>query len=247
VAEDIANHIVYWLQLKAHQKNYLGHIRHWDNLKMAVDAENIWVKDFTAAQLEATDLKCVPFAQLFYCKDNLLFPKGSLLPACKLPSLLWTPIERALPVELAGFNHNFFGIAQQQMIQLVPAVQEQKATILLTDINLANDYIINAPAIRLQPLQWTLINNKEVLFVGEPLLPLNGKAYWQKEQFILPVGYIFEFAILEKIAAEKIDATGTNLIWWRDEHTYCLLTPNVLQSLSIASWRQTVNKLVANN
>lgn len=241
MAEDITNHIVYWLQIKVQQKDYLGQIRHWDNLKMAIDADNIWVKDFTAAQLEAADLKCIPFTQLFYCKDNLLFPKGSLLPTGKLPSLLWTPIERALPVELAGFNYNFFGINQLQIIQLVPDGKEQKATILLTAINLANDYIVNAPAIRLQPLQWALINNKEALFIGEPLLPLNGKAYWQKERFILPVGYVFEFAILENIAAEKIDATGANLIWWRDEHTYCLIEPSVLQPLSIASWRQTVN------
>ncbi|MGG9962276.1 hypothetical protein [Ferruginibacter sp. SUN106] len=246
MAEDTANHIAWWMKLRLQHKDYLGQIRHWDNLKMASDEEYIWIKDITTAQLDAHELRSIPFAELFYSKENLLFPRGSLLPECKQPSFLWTPIERALAVTVEGFNHNFFGVHQQQIIQLVPVDEEQQATALLAAIDIAGDYIVNAAAVRLQPLQWALIDNNKALLIGEPLLPLNGKAYWQKGPFIFPVGFAFEFPVLEKTVAQKIDATGNDLIWWIDEHNYCVIQKDALQPLSIASWRQTVQQAVAN-
>jgi hypothetical protein len=240
VAANTENDIVYLLELKLQHKNFLGQIRHWDNLKMAIDEESIWIKDFTGTQLDATELKTIPFAQLYYSRDNLLFPKDSLLPSRKLPAVLWTPIERALPVELGSFNHNFFGIHQQQILQLVSTDKEQTATILAADIATAGKYIVHAPAVRLQSLQWLLVNDTEALIMGEPLLPLNGKTYWQKGPYIFPAGFAFEFDILEKTAAEKIDAGGTNLIWWMNDKQYCLLPSASFQPLSIASWKQTI-------
>jgi hypothetical protein len=79
MAEDTSNNLVYWLQLKLVHKEYLGAIRHWDNLKMATDKDHLWVKDFTAVQLDSAALKSIPFTALFYCKDDQLFLKGSLL------------------------------------------------------------------------------------------------------------------------------------------------------------------------
>ena len=241
MAEDTSNHLVYWMQLDLVHKDYLAQIRHWDNLKIAADEQSIWVKDFTVSQLESIALKSIPFTHLYYCKDNLLFPNSSLLPVGKQPAFLWTPIERALPVTLQGFNHNFFGIQQQQALRLAPIEEEQKVTVLLATVQDAGNYILNAPAIRLQQLKWIFINNKDALIIGEPVLPVNGRSYWQKGRFIFPVGYAFEFTVLEKIAAQQIDSTGTYLIWWIDGASYCLLHPDVLQPLSIASWRQTIS------
>ena len=243
MAENTSNDLTYWMKIGIAHKNYLGQLRHWDNLKMAADAQCVWVKDFTMQQLDSVELKSIPFTGLYYCKDNLLFPKGSLLPVGKLPVFLWTPIERALPVELQGYNHNFFGIHQKQALRLVPSDEEQKATVLLINVQTADNYIVTAPAVRLQYLQWLLINNSEALLFGEPLLPLNGKSYWQKQHFILPVGHAFEFSILEKIAVQQIDESGNKLIWWIDENNYCLLD-HELQPLSIASWRQTINAVL---
>lgn len=238
--EDIANDLTYFLQLDLQHKAFLGQLRHWDNLKMATDEGIIWVKDLTAAQLGKVELKSVPFAHLFYAKDNLLFPIGSLLPSRKLPALLWTPVERALPIILQDFNHNLFDIDAQVPLRLLPSAEEQLASVLITGVAAAGSYIETAPAARLQRLKWTVINTEAILLMGNPLLPLNGKAYWQKGHFIFPVGFIPEFTILEDIAAAAIDAPGTNYIWWTDEENYCLLHKEALQPLSIASWRQTM-------
>ena len=240
MAEDVADDIVYWMEIAMQHKDFLGQVRHWENVKIATDEGAIWLKDFTGWQLQHRLLQSIPFTRFYYCRDNLLFPKGSLLPSRKLPQLLWTPIERAFPLSLEGFNHNFFGVHQQQAIQLVPAEAAQPATVLLTNIVAANKYITTAPAIRLLHLQWVLINKEMALIMGEPLLPLNGATFWQKGRFIFPVGYAMEFSILEKAVEQRIAAADNQLIWWMNEKEYCLLDQVSFQPLSISSWRQTV-------
>ncbi|MGN6494842.1 MAG: hypothetical protein ACTHLE_22830 [Agriterribacter sp.] len=240
MAENVANDIVYWVEIEAQHKDFLAQIRHWDNLKIAIDGASIWIKDFTDWQLRHNILHSIPFIRFYYCRDNLLFLKGSLLPNRKLTGFLWTPIERAFPITLGEFNHHFFGLHQQQFIRLVPVEAEQPATVLLIDLMAADKYITTAPAFRLQHLQWVLVNKTKALIIGDSLLPLNGKVFWQKEHFIFPVGYAMEFSILEKAVAQHIAPAGNELIWWTDEKKYSLIEKDLLQPLSIASWRQTI-------
>lgn len=237
MAENVANNLVYWLAIDAVHKEFLAQIRHWDNLKIAIDEGLIWIKDFTDWQLRHNLLHSIPFTSFYYIKDNQLFPKGSLLPNRSVPGYLWTPIEKAFPVTLQGFNHNFFALQQQQSVKLVPADVEYPATVLLVDIKEANSYITSAPAVRLQHLKWVLVNQTMAFIIGEPLLPLSGKTFWQTESFILPVGYDMEFPVLKKIIAQQLDPAGHYLIWWSDETNYCLVDPMLMQPLSIASWR----------
>jgi hypothetical protein len=75
------------------------------------------------------------------------------------------------------------------------------------------------------------------------LLPINGTAYWQRDSFIFPVGFVPEFSILQAITARAIDASGDNLIWWRNGLQYSLLPEAALQHLTISSWRLTLEKI----
>jgi MoxR-vWA-beta-propeller ternary system domain bpX2 len=238
--ENSSNDLVHLLEINAKHKSLLGQIRHWDNLKLAIDAEHIWVKNFTSAQIDSPVLKAIPFINIYCCKDNLLFPKGSLLPIKKMSTFLWTPIERALPIELVGLNHNFFETDQRQAIKLVPTFEEQVATFLLLDINIAHQYIENASAIRLNTLSWVVVNNEQVLIHGEPLLPIDGKAFWQKGKFIFPLGFSLEFVLLEKTIAQKMDDANDSLIWWMDEVNYTCIDKTMFKALSISSWKQTI-------
>jgi MoxR-vWA-beta-propeller ternary system domain bpX2 len=246
MAADTESSVMYLLELKLQHKDFLASIRHWDNLKVATEESSIWVKDFTAAQLENPALRSVPFAKLFSVKNNLLFPLGSLLPARKMPALLWTPIERALPVKLSDFNHNLFTIPPAAPLRLIPSDEEQQASILVTGMAAAGLYIDTAPAARLQRLQWTVVNNTDVFLKGQPLLPLDGNAYWQQGRFIFPLGWAPEFTILQNTAAQVMDPSGECFIWWLNAQEYCLLHAAALQPLSIASWRQTLQRSTNN-
>lgn len=237
MAENFTDHLV---QIESVHKEHLGQIRHWDNLKIATEGNYIWIKNFTEWQLSSAELLSIPFTKTFVNKDNLLFPKGSLLPFRKMPNLLWTPIERALSIELSNFNHNFFGIHQSLEIKLISTEPEQKATVLLVNIHTSNKYIVNASAIRLNPLKWVLIDNENALIFGEPMLPVDGKTFWQKGNFIFPVGLHFEFPLLEKFIEIKLNLNQSQWIWWTSEDSYCLIDRIMLKPLSISSWKQTL-------
>lgn len=236
MAENIADHLNHFVEINKGHIDFLGQIRHWNNLKVAQDSQSVWVKNFTEIQMASKEFLSIPFVTIYTCKDNLLFPKGSLLPSRKLPNFLWTPIERALPIQLSNFNHNFFGVQQTIESRLVPADEEQIASALLVAHKDVSAYISTASAIRLSCLKWVLMDDENALIIGTPMLPVKGAAYWQKGRFLLPAGYRLEFPILENILADKISRDANQLILWNSDNSYVLIKEQHLMPLSIVSW-----------
>jgi MoxR-vWA-beta-propeller ternary system domain bpX2 len=234
---------MFLLEIDIQHKDFLGSIRHWDNLKVGFDEKSIWVKDFTNEQLYSSELQQIPFKEIYEVKDNLLFVKGSLLPTKKMRSgLLWSPILRALPVILPSLNHNYFGIDDKVTISIQPSQQEKEAYALLTDYATAKQYIESAPSVRLLPLQWIIIGTK-ILLIGQPLLPIKGQTYWKNNHFLMPSGYDFEFHILSETIQQKMNSSQNNYILWEEDGRYITITKSDIQSLSISSFRLTFSKV----
>lgn len=230
---------MYFLEINKEHKDFLGSIRHWDNLKVAFETSVIWVKDFSFAQISSPEMLQIPYAKIYELKDNLLFEKDKLLPSKKLPSgLLWTPILRALPVLLPKFNHNFFGIDQRINMVLKPSDDSKEAYALLVDFEELKLYIESAPKFRLEPLRWVVIN-KKALIIGTPLLPLKGCTYWFDNNFLLPSGYNFEWNALTKIIQQKINPSTENMVLWNTDNSFSNIPINTIKQLSISSFRLT--------
>ncbi|MEM0575056.1 hypothetical protein [Flavobacterium polysaccharolyticum] len=230
---------MYFLEIKKEHKDFLGAIRHWDNLKVAFETDTIWIKDFSAEQIISTELLQIPYTKLYELKDNLLFEKGKLLPVKKLSSgLLWAPILRALPVSLPMFNHNFFGIDQKIKMVLKPSENVKEAYALLADYEEVKSYILTAPKYRLELLRWVVID-KKVLIIGTPLLPLKGITYWFENDFLIPSGYDFEWNVLAKTLQEKINPSAEDLVLWNTDNTYSKIPIKNIKPLSISSFRLT--------
>lgn len=234
-----SNVTTYLLKINVHQKELLGNIRHWLHLKIAFDADIIWVKDFTKDQITSTQVNEIPFIEIFYIKNNLLFKKDSLVPEGRMHSgLLWTPINRALPIEIENHNHNFFGIEERINIKLVKANTEHEPHALLTTINDARDYINTAPTIRLKKMTWLMID-KNLFIIGKPLLPLIGSTYWFKNDFFLPTGFDFELSVLEYSLQAILNPQNDKYIIWNKDATYIVVDKHNVKPLSISSYRQT--------
>lgn len=230
---------MYFLEIKKEHKDFLGSIRHWDNLKVAFETDTIWIKDFSLEQIDATEIQQIPYKTIYELKDNLLFEKGKLLPTRKLPSgLLWTPILRALPVSLPKFNHNFFGVDQKLKIVLKHSEDIKEAIALLVDYEELKLYIESAPKYRLEPLQWVVID-KSALIIGSPLLPIKGTTYWIDNNFLIPTGYNFEWFALVKILQEKLNPSEENIILWNTDNSYSIIPKKTIKQLSISSFRLT--------
>ncbi|MGB0523599.1 MAG: hypothetical protein ACPGJS_11600 [Flammeovirgaceae bacterium] len=243
MATNSADHLMYFMSLPARNEALLEEIRVWDNLKMAIEGEQIWITGFTESQLKALEVQRIPYKSLYYAQNNKLFPLTSLLPSRMQPNLLWTPIAQALPVEVASFNHNFFGLNQQVEVTLVPTHQEQEAVALLGHYTDLNVYMKTAPAIRLKNLKWVLINQTEVLIWGTPLLPIPGTAYWQKFDFLIPLGYDFDLPILGKTLNELLNPQRQQVVLWNVDSSHTAIPKSQFEALRISSFRKTMKQL----
>lgn len=230
---------MYFLEINKEHKDFLGAVRQWENLKIAFEINTIWIKEFSAEQINSSEILQIPYAKIYELKENLLFEKGKQLPAKKLPSgLLWSPILRGLPVSLPNFNHNFFGIDQTLDIALKQSEDVKEAYALLVQYQELKAYIEAAPKFRLEPLQWVVINNK-ALIIGKPLLPLKGDTYWLKNDFLVPSGYDFEWPVLTQTFKDKLNPFDKNLILWNKDNSYSSIPKQNIKPLSISSFRLT--------
>lgn len=242
MAKNAANDLVYYLVLDEAHKDNLAAIRPWQNLKLAYDQQQIWIRDLTYVQIESAEVKCIPYKTIYYERNGKLCLYNSLLPERHVPSLLWTPIERALPVKLPSFNHNYFGIEEKVALQLIPSDMEYEAEVMITDVATLKHYLETAPSIRLEQLTWVLLNNDQVFLAGAPFLPLDGKVYWRKDHFIIPTGFEFEFDMLCPTMNELLNPDNDSWIVWHTDNTYALIEKNDLQPLSLGSFRATYHK-----
>lgn len=230
---------MYFLEIKKEHKDFLGSIRHWENLKTAFETETIWIKDFSLEQINTAEIQQIPYKKVYELKENLLFEKDKLLPAKKLPSgLLWSPILRSLPVSLPKFNHNYFGIDQKLKIILKPSEDIKEAFAMQVKFEELKLYIESAPKYRLEPLNWVVID-KKILILGTPLLPVKGSTFWMHQDFLLPTGYDFEWFFLTRILQEKLNPSGENIILWNQDNSYSVIPKETIKPLSISSFRLT--------
>jgi len=240
MAENTQDSLIYYLLIDNNYIDCLGAIRQWDNVKLGFDGDRVWAKDLNLAQINSISIKSIPRKQVFYLKDNKLYLKDSLLPHCKVPSLLWTPVERALPLSLPSYNNNYFGLDKKIDIGLDRSEEEREVFALKTSISHLRSYIESAPAMRLNRLYWTIIEDTaEVLIIGTPLLPLTGAIYWKLDNMLLPAGYNFKYYYLLNDIRKKINAEDAWIIW-SVENTYCIINKNDFEPLSLSSFRKSV-------
>jgi hypothetical protein len=243
MAIDPSNDITYFLSVAVGHKDYLGAIRHYSNLKIAFEEGLVWVKDLTSVQLDSIEVKSIPYKQLYYSSGPKLFLKGSLLPSRGVPSLLWTPIERGLPVRLPSFNHNYFGIQDKAGIRVIASVNEVEAIALMVDLQLLENYLETAPAVRLKNLSWTIVEDRKALILGTPLLPLQGKVFWRRDDFLLPAGYDLELPVLCDTIHKELNPGKEHWIIWNKDDSYKKLDKRLFRPLSIYSFRLSSKKV----
>ena len=208
-----------------------------NTLRMAIDEDDIWVRGIPPNQLYSPEIRSIPFKKIYYQQDNALFLLGGNLPEERLKtSLLWSPINKALPVETPTYNFNYFGVQETVDFKLVPSSNEQEVTALLVELDVLEQYILKAPAIRLQTIQWSIIN-KKALLVGSPLLPIPGKSYWQRQNFLLPSGYDFEYPELSDYYRKNLQQTHDEYIILQSDNTYFKITEEQFKPLSRSSFR----------
>ncbi len=241
MAQNAANDLTWMMSVARERLDDLGSIRHWSNLKMGFDGDTVWVRDFTTAQIQSAAVKMMPFKSVYRLNGNKLFPEGSQLPARNEPALLWTPVDRGLPVTFPALNHHFFGIATKVPVQLVVSEHILPTYALLVSLDDLEMYIETAPAVRLQHLGWTILDSDFALVMGSPVLPVPGAAFYRSKDFLLPAGYTLEFPVLADILNKKVNTSGRNWVLWRADGTCSMIDKQQVKPLTTGAFRNSVN------
>lgn len=233
---------MYYVELHKSHLEYLAPIRHWDNLKLAFEGERAFIKDFTPLQINDVVLLQIPHIIVYELKEQLLFRKDKLVPTKKLPSaLLWMPILNALPIDLPKYNMNYFGIHDKIDIKIVKSEAEQKPYGVITKLENVKGYIETLPQVRLQNLKWIIIEDS-ILFLGTPLLPIKGQAYWLKDNCLFPTGYALEFDVLFPIIKKQLNPNNDSMLLFQNNNSYLSIPLSDCKPLSLSSFRLTVNE-----
>lgn len=237
MAHNATGSVRYYIAVKRAHLNDLAKIRQWNNLKVGFEDDTIWIRDFDYVQINSTEVKSIPFKTSYYEKDNKLILINNLLPDRVVPSLLWTSIDRALTVSLPSFNHNFFGLEEKISISLIATDKEAQAVAMITNRHVLINYISTAPTLRLQKIHWSILDSDKAILIGMPLLPLPGKVFWQRNDFLLPTGFDFDLHLLTDELNKRINPRNNHLVIWNDDCTYSLLPKENLVQLSRSSFQ----------
>lgn len=240
MAEDSSNSIkIFWAELPKADEDFLGAIRDWKNVQIAIDEEIIWLKGFTDEQAASSEIQQLPNFILYELRDGLLFRKDALVPSKKMrTALLWTPIDKALKLTFPISNNNFFGIDEKIEVKLKPSEEEQPAMALLCSISEIKEAITTIPKFKLEKLDWIIINDK-ALFLGTPLLSFPGKTFCLKDDHLLPTGFDFEFENLSSLLQRKYNANQDQWLLWNENGSVLPIKKEDFRKLSVSSFRLT--------
>lgn len=226
-------------ELPRSDEDFLGSIRDWKNIQMAIDDEAIWLKGFTLEQAAAPEIQQLPDFILYELRDGLLFRKEALVPSKKMRSaLLWIPIDKALQLSFPPSNQNYFGIHEQVKVKLKENNEEHPVIAMLSNIADIKDSIAALPKFKLEKIKWTILGNK-ALFMGTPLLSFPGKTYWTKDRHLLPAGLDFEFKNLSTLLQQKYNQEQEEWLLWDENGNYLSIKETDFRQLSVSSFRLT--------
>lgn len=229
----------FWAELPRADEDFLGSIRDWKNVQVALENDVIWLKGFTDEQAVSPEIQQLPNFLIYELREGLLFRKDTLVPSKKVrTALLWTSIDKALRLTFPPSNQNFFGIDEKIEVKLRPSEEEQPAIALLSPIAEIKEIIIALPKFKLEKLDWIVINDK-ALFLGNPLLSLPGKTFWMKDGHLLPTGFDFEFKNLSSLLQRKYNADQDQWLLWNEDGSVLPINKNDFRKLSLSSFRLT--------
>ena len=241
MATDAADNLIHYLFVDKKYQQSLGSIRHWDNLKVGFDEQGIWVKNLQIHQLQSKEIQTIPQKKIFYEKEGRLFPKKSLLPDGVVPTLIWTPIDRALPVKLPSLNHNFFGINDSLKIKLIETENEKDSVAMITDLDVLGGCLSYVPDVRLKNLSWCILDDYTACILGTPLLSIQGEVFWQDRDIFLPSGYDVDLGVLREEMKSLLGLANDELALWLKSGDLLKLSYSNFRPLSRASFRLSLN------
>ena len=238
---------LFYLCTSTKEESFWGSIRHWENVSIAYEGDNSWLKGLTLTQTQSVEVMSLLHKQLFAQIEGKLFKIGSLLPERNIPDLEWIPLKKAVSIELPSFNFNFFYLPEKVRFDLVQATQLRESIAMLVDLSVLKDYVETAPALRLSVLKWVILGSQHAFLLGTPLLPIQGLSFWQKGRCFFPDGLQPEFPILLPTLEQKLGSNLLDHLVFNPNGQILTVSAYQFKQLSRSSFRLSYEKILTSH
>jgi hypothetical protein len=166
-----------------------GALRLRPGVSVCALGDGVWLRGERLTQELELELRKLPAARRFSVGvDGTLTAEGARIPRGKVPGGDWQPLSAWLtpapqPPALAGRTD------QRVELRLVRTDNEEPATVLVTTLEEWAAYANDAPLVRLRRLRFATAADGRTAVRGEPLPPVPGRRYVEREGVAVPGGF----------------------------------------------------------
>jgi len=225
----------------------LSALRQTKDVEVAEAGDDIWIRGKPTDEKLDVALSSLPASARFeLLASNALRRVDQRVPGGRMPELRWQPLSHWLQVAVpcAGFP----GSAPRPVaLQLVRSSGEREPELLLTRLDDFKRFVMQAPRVRLECLQFAASADGRVLVRGKPVPPLSGRRFAIYQGVALPVGFMWKPAVSPEAVARRFGVSGEALIVWNEDGTITRLHGEHFVPVSRSAVRATAQGLVTSS
>jgi hypothetical protein len=218
----------------------LGPLRLIPGILVLVDEESIWIRGDGSDESIDLPLRKLPAARFHIVDENKLLEPGKRIPRGVLPVGEWVAIAdwlqpvaqtAALPGTAPAKTTLTWGFSDRV----------EEARILRTDPETFRAWALRVARVRLEGLRFAVSESGSVLIWGEPLPPIPGRRFVERDAVAWPCGMACEPAVDAKILREITCAAqgdhAEDLIVFNDDGSFTAIPQSAFVAMTRASVR----------
>jgi hypothetical protein len=204
----------------------LASLRLWPGIEVAESANHTWLRGPRGEEKLAAQLAAIPALARYewYPPQNKLRLVHERISAQVLPELTWQPLKNWLVVELPAAALPA-GFPEPVVPSLIRTFDEKEPSVLVTTLTALESFVLYAPQVRLERLQFAAASDGQILLRGRPLPPVSGRQYVLHEDCLaVPAGYGWTPAVSAKVLVKLLNVTPPALVVWPEDNATLTLT-----------------------
>jgi MoxR-vWA-beta-propeller ternary system domain bpX2 len=216
-------------------------LRLFPAVEVAVVGGVWWLRGEKLDQDLQRELKKIPRLVVFeILVSQRLRLVASRIPDRTLPPAVWRPVKEAVAVTLPIAA--LAGEARQKIqVTLVRTAAEQAAAALQVGLDAWAQYATEAPTVRLRPLRFAAMEERQVLILGHPLPGISGKGYAESSGIFVPCGFTWSPRVDAAVLRQLLNLKETDIALLAEDNTHQVIHAEQFVPASRSATRNTVN------